>query len=220
MCINTNCPLEPWVVEVRSALDHVFGKTEYSGVTDLWCCFEHLIGPQDSKKIRLTTKGWPQQIPDWMQCCSDLDTPPPLGRVPMFGPLWKTWWKKMQPDWCFGDGDSGKIELRQEEWPALMKGSSNSILLLLLSLSWWLDATKTEVDKNDCLLAVKDMHWVLEQMVLKLQAQKEEGEGEKENGEDREHYRKRYVYQSFLVPASLLKHSQPCTGSELKGSVV
>lgn len=110
-----------WIVMAcNEALRFVFGQMEYTVVVDLWCHFESLLGEQDSKKIRLTSKGRPQQIPDWMQHHCQDRSPPPLGNLSAFSAVFKTWWRGMQPVWRM---EGGAGELQQCGVPGMMKTS-------------------------------------------------------------------------------------------------
>lgn len=77
----------------------------------------------------------------------------------------------------------------EESWTELMKGGQNGFLLVLLSLSWWLGATKLEKDRKDCLAAVDDVNWVLQQLI---EVMRERQEPENSEDEDEKRPYKKY----------------------------
>lgn len=58
---------EPWMIPFRDMFSEAFCLTEHTDLAALWCEFETLLGPQDSKKVKLTTTGHPQELADWIQ---------------------------------------------------------------------------------------------------------------------------------------------------------
>ena len=185
----------PWMAPAHEVIHIAFAKTDCQNISNLWCQFERLIGKQDSKKIRLTSKSRPQQVADWMQRHRQFNRQPPIDNVPSFGVVWKSWWKGMQPIWR-SEGAEWPLVRRidsSEKWENLMKGGQNGFLIVLLTLSWWLAAALTEAQRNDCVSALDDVEWVLVQMVVILRESK--SSDTEEEGEARG--QKRYVVCSF-----------------------
>ena len=57
---------EPWIIPFRDMFSKAFRLMEHTDLAALWCEFETLLGPQDSKKVTLTTTGHPQELADWI----------------------------------------------------------------------------------------------------------------------------------------------------------
>lgn len=171
--------LPPWMVPARDALNIAFAKTDQGRIAQLWCKFELLIGKQEGK-VRLTTRGRPQQIPDWMQRHRLYDKTPLIPNPSAFGFVWRAWWKTMQPGWRVEGGEwpLSRQTAVNEAWTEIMKGGQNGFVLVLLSLSWWLAATESEKDRQDCLSALEDVDWVLQQLVDVLLERQEVSEDE------------------------------------------
>lgn len=104
----------------------------------------------------------------------------------------------MQPVWRIkdGEGELQRHDVPDESWPEIMKGGGNGFFLVLISLSWWMEAAKEKTDKDDCLSVVDDVMWVLEQMVARLEELDGSGSGE----EDAARYSKRCVVFPFRCP--------------------
>ena len=52
----------------------------------------------------------------------------------------------------------------------LLKGGSNGFMLIPLTLIWWMKALQVVSEREECLQALADVAWVLEEMVTKLRA--------------------------------------------------
>lgn len=57
-----------------------------------------------------------------------------------------------------------------------MKGGEDGFSFLLLSLAWWIEKAKTKGQQAECQRVLKDVSWVLEQLVAKLKEDTEDTE--------------------------------------------
>lgn len=166
---------EPWMIPFRDMFSEAFRLTEHTDLAALWCKFETLLGPQDSKKVKLTTTGRPQELADWIQRRRPLESPPPINDASMFGECWRAWWKSMQPGTRGGEGWplERTVEV-SEEWSKLLKGGLNGFMLVPLTIVWWMKAPQVVSKREECLQALADVAWVLEEMVTMLRARRED----------------------------------------------
>ena len=177
------------MIDARERFESVFTASNQKNIIELWLEFEELLGYPEDWKIRLTKDSRPQQLSDWMQRHRLWDKAPPMDKASEFGATWKGWWKVLQPEWRIPDNDGDCQWARDgpanEGWPKLLKGGGNGFVLVLLSLSWWMMREKDETRKTDkSSSAFQDVEWVLQQMVQVLRAQREQGGGGEDEGED------------------------------------
>jgi hypothetical protein len=52
-----------------------------------------------------------------------------------------------------------------EPWTETKKGSITGFYNVIASLSWWMEALKTDVQRTEFVSMLADVHWVLQQMV-------------------------------------------------------
>ena len=163
------------MIPFRDMFSEAFRLTEHTDLAALWCEFETLLGPQDSKKVKLTTTGRPQELADWIQRRQPLESPPPINDASMFGECWRAWWKSMQPVTRGGEGWplERTVEV-SEEWSKLLKGGLNGFMLVPLTIVWWMKAPQVVSKREECLQALADVAWVLEEMVTMLRARRED----------------------------------------------
>ena len=62
----------------------------------------------------------------------------------------------------------------------LLKGGSNGFMLIPLTLVWWMKAPQVVSEREECLQALADVAWVLEEMVTKLRARREDVDPEED----------------------------------------
>lgn len=74
---------------------------------------------------------------------------------------------------------------KAEEWCELLKGGANGFMLIPLSLVWWMDAPQVVSEREECLQALADVAWVLEEMVVMLRARSEEADPEEDRAQKR-----------------------------------
>ena len=62
----------------------------------------------------------------------------------------------------------------------LLKGGSNGFMLIPLTLIWRMKAPQVVSEREECLQALADVAWVLEEMVTKLHAHCEDVDPEED----------------------------------------
>lgn len=191
---------EEWIIELREFLEKRFERTGHESTVQLWLEFEKLSNDRGMKKTRLAGTGRPPALKAWQLLPRQLSRPPPLGKLTAYSKMWNEWWRALQPGWRVGT--EGRMVTRKtpdETWRDLMKAGENGFSFLLLSLAWWIEQVKTKSERSECLRALKDVSWVLLQMVERLR------ETEIEIEDDSGRYQKRCVFFWMQV---VLYHSR------------
>lgn len=183
-------------------MNTVFVLPKHQEMLDDWLRFEHIMGPQDPKKSRLTKKARPQPVADWLDRQPGFHVAPPIGTPLEYGTSWCTWWRSMQPRWRregdkLGDVQLSRCEMVDEAWVNVAKAGCNGIFLVLVSLSWWLVAAKEDSDRCWCLEAIDDVGWVLKQLVRRF-ANVVEEEADALEDEGAQRGKKRYPIIYFI----------------------
>ena len=71
----------------------------------------------------------------------------------------------MQLEWCKGDS-LVKTVPADVDWGLLMRGGSNGLAIVIVALSWWVNAT--DAPNLDLSSAIDDVNWVLSELVTTL----------------------------------------------------
>jgi len=114
-------------------------------------------------------KGRPQEVSDWMRS-KKKEVVPPV-KPAQFGKQFMEWWTVLQPDWRKDDTEGSLSFFRDvltgETWQGMKKGGMAGIYIVIMALSWWIQAQKAERD----VLAwstVDEFLWVIEQLNQKM----------------------------------------------------
>lgn len=165
---------------MREVLDTQFESLGYKATVELWVEFEQLIDVQGNKKTRLATSERPPALKAWLLLPRNLSRPPPLGKLAIYSSMWNAWWRVLQPAWRVETaGRLSSRKMPEETWRELMKGGEDGFSFLLLSLAWWIDQAKLKSQQAECTRALKDVSWVLEQLVARLKMSTGEDDGER-----------------------------------------
>lgn len=118
----------------------------------------------------LSTANRPAQLGIWIHQSRPWHNIPIIhvGAVEDYSTSWWLWWRAIQPAWR-GAALSRDLRLTGEfNWNETRKGSSNGFFLVILSLGLWLSGDKKGKGKGKwgCSDAMKDVEWVLDQMVV------------------------------------------------------
>lgn len=113
----------------------------------------------------LSNVNRPAQIGIWLHNGRPWDDMPVIspGVAEDYSTSWWLWWKSLQPSWR---SDTLSRDLRATgvfNWSETLKGSQNGFFLLIASLGWWF---KGERGMWWCGDAIKDVEWVLDQMIM------------------------------------------------------
>ena len=114
-------------------------------------------------------KGRPQEVSDWMRS-KKKEVVPPV-KPAQFGKQFMEWWTVLQPDWRKDDTEGSLSFFRDvltgETWQGMKKGGMAGIYIVIMALSWWIQAQKAERD----VLAWStgdELLWVIEQLNQKM----------------------------------------------------
>jgi len=115
----------------------------------------------------LPTKFQPQQVSDWIWS-KKKDTVPPI-KLHQFLDGFIKWWKQIQPSWRTNEGSVAldRKTPKGETWQVLRKGGMSGIYVVIMALSWWIKAQQVQRD-NPAWMAVDDLSWVIQQMMLDM----------------------------------------------------
>jgi hypothetical protein len=102
--------------------------------------------------------------------------PPKIVKVPEYGQSWWMWWKTLQPEWRgMGEGKLSRQVLEGEKWSQTCRGGANGFLMIVLTLAWWIVAAEQNSEQctadADLHLAMEDVKWVLDRMVMLINSE-------------------------------------------------
>ncbi|KAI0040345.1 hypothetical protein FA95DRAFT_1502991 [Auriscalpium vulgare] len=157
---------------LQDAYDHL--KTACSGaawedVVQNWSIMEvHLNVPAN-----LSTTDRPTQVKFWTNRGRQFDKPPTVGKAKEFAALWRKWWVGLQPEWRGTTWPLARpASVPTDGWGEVLKGGSNGFIIILITLSWWCGASKTQSEQNEWASAIEDVGWVLTHLVGLARAKK------------------------------------------------
>ncbi|KAI0692694.1 hypothetical protein C8T65DRAFT_586407 [Cerioporus squamosus] len=126
---------------------------------------------EDRYSWEKSTKGYraqlrPTAIANWMRLDRRVHAKiPKLPPVEEYAASWWAWWLSLQPEWRAMDSAGRPLRSGEGPWDDLVQPGQNGMLLVLLSLVWW-HGLVSESSRGDWDAAVRDVAWVLDQMVL------------------------------------------------------
>jgi hypothetical protein len=97
------------------------------------------------------------------------DTVPSI-KIGPYSKIFKEWWVMMQPSWRNQGGQLVRDVPPDETWQTLKKGGSCGIYVVIMGLSWLIDAEQSEHTKHDtdAWILVEDISWVIQEMMKGL----------------------------------------------------
>jgi len=112
-------------------------------------------------------KGRPDLLSNWIQCGRKYEAQPQINDISAYSAAWWAWWSGLQPSSRRGDAPNKlkKIATDANDWVELQKGSANGFFGMVLALSWWANAAKTEDEREAVGKAIDDVLWVLDQII-------------------------------------------------------
>ncbi|THU93277.1 hypothetical protein K435DRAFT_670543 [Dendrothele bispora CBS 962.96] len=119
--------------------------------------------------------GRPALVQWWSQNGKVVKASPPKDMVDAqtFGKQWWDWWSVINPEWRRRDGagrvisdgyEGEKEEKGKELWESFKKPGECGMLTVLLCLFYWYQQAKTEEERAEWMIALKDVAWVLERV--------------------------------------------------------
>jgi hypothetical protein len=164
----------------------------------------HKLQYLQAKSVLIDKAKRPEEMDVWLKSGRKFHAMPDLtNNAAQFGAAWVEWWSHLQPEWR-GKGPVFSTNVPEDaSWTELQKGGANGFFLILLSYCWWgsavLDADGNEIEPtySQWLKVFRDIEWVLESMVKRLDQSlkrvRKEVEGEPSRA------RKRYVSLTIHV---------------------
>ncbi|KAJ3965483.1 hypothetical protein EV361DRAFT_810611, partial [Lentinula raphanica] len=110
----------------------------------------------------------PQAFAWWFQNRKTVSRLPPddkFGTLAEFSSQWWTWYSMINPEWRERD-ISGRIVVNgsgEGDWDEFDRSGQNGMLSLVVSLHWWYQ--HLESPSSDWLLGLRDISWVLSELV-------------------------------------------------------
>lgn len=115
----------------------------------------------------LTQTSRPKPLNNWIHTGSIWAKLPIVcpGNAEDYSISWWLWWRAMQPAWR---AQTLSCDLRgtgEFNWNETRKGAENGFILVVLSVGVWFRGLEKERGKWWCGDALKEVHWVLDQML-------------------------------------------------------
>ncbi|KAJ7687207.1 hypothetical protein B0H14DRAFT_899964 [Mycena olivaceomarginata] len=163
---------------------------EWGGCVQKFYNFEAAWG-YDEGSWKMATKDRPRQVTGWLSRGRKWTMPPALGGLlgrreatgqaeELWVGLFWAWWRTLQPDERAELGNRELSRPEKADWSrmAQMHGN-NGLLQVMAALLWWGDVAQKrgEEEREEWLVAVRDVTWVLEQLL-------ESGDIDRDDDED------------------------------------
>ncbi|KAJ3484468.1 hypothetical protein NLJ89_g11978 [Agrocybe chaxingu] len=159
--------LPPWLKTILAHVCVASEREEWRALVDEWIGFEKL----NPVSGNLPTKNRPPEVAAWIKSKKKDITP--TVNPDKFGRSFASWWMAIQPHWRVTPENNLVQEVRKtEKWEMLVKGGTAGIYVVVMALSWWLRALKTDkkddptwaTAENAVWATVDDVSWVLSQL--------------------------------------------------------
>jgi hypothetical protein len=151
---------------------------EWGGCVQKFFNFEAAWG-YDEGSWKMATKDRPRQVTGWLSRGRKWTMPPALGGLLgrreatgqaeelWVGSFW-AWWRTLQPDERAELGNRELSRPEKADWSRMVQMHGNTGLLqVMAALLWWGDVAQKrgEEEREEWLVAVRDVTWVLEQLL-------------------------------------------------------
>ena len=114
------------------------------------------VSPLQARLNWISSTNHPAVIGTWIKAGRNFDKQPDLANtVKTYAVNWSAWWKAINPP------DNNGADLN---WLSLAKGGPNRLYVIIFSLGWWLFALHNMGPSADCLKAIEEVKWSLEQV--------------------------------------------------------
>ncbi|KAH6886030.1 hypothetical protein BKA70DRAFT_1236758 [Coprinopsis sp. MPI-PUGE-AT-0042] len=136
-------------------------KSPWQDLLQAYLKFEASSPPHSS----MPTTMCPAEVGSWMKRHHKAGTPKDVDAT-AFGPRLLAWWHSLQPDERLQSSSSPASYKREGLeagiWESLRKGGANGLVLIVISLGWWISAHGIDNDPPASLSEVlEDVTWVL-----------------------------------------------------------
>jgi hypothetical protein len=107
-----------------------------------------------------------------------------MASVAEFLTSWWAWWANLQPTWrdLHGQNLSKDLPPDGEQWLKISKAGCNGIFLIVLLLGCWI-RTEEKAEGTTYLNALRDLEWVITQLIRSLKLQKRMAESSDSDSE-------------------------------------
>jgi hypothetical protein len=125
---------------------------------------KELLNVLQGKSYTVGGQNRPGAIGNWTKHARSANAVPTIDDVDAWAEMWTSWWISLQPATRQGaellrDVNAG------ESWADIKKGSINGFYNVMVSLSWWMCALRTDQDREKFALILQDVVWVLGKML-------------------------------------------------------
>ncbi|KLO06048.1 hypothetical protein SCHPADRAFT_895783 [Schizopora paradoxa] len=161
--------LPSWAIPLYEHLRVAFTGDDEEKVLYHWAKLEKILDGSANRRRGLGCKFRPGAVLFWTSRNRLLDKPP-LDEIrrdlTKYGEAWRSWYAGLMPAWRVAGNQSRWPLLQQvpsdERWVDVRKGERNGILLLLLTLMWWKDASEPGSEARDEYeSALDDVAWLM-----------------------------------------------------------
>jgi len=88
-----------------------------------------------------------------------------IGNVATYATQWCVWWVTLQPAWRGTLWPLLRTPELNKTWDKVQKGGRNGVLVVILSLGWWVSVVESDVDRHEATSAVEYVMWVLQELM-------------------------------------------------------
>ncbi|KAJ6549006.1 hypothetical protein B0H19DRAFT_1265778 [Mycena capillaripes] len=145
-------------------------------------------------------QGRPRQVSGWVARGRKWGLPPALGGLlgrraatgmasELWVGSWWTWWRSLQPEErvALDNGDLSRPETADWSKVAKMYGN-NGLMLIMAALAWWGEVVqkREEEEQEEWRMAVRDVTWVLEELLKSGEIRKNAGDLEETDNDEQD----------------------------------
>ncbi|KAF9507844.1 hypothetical protein BS47DRAFT_1398232 [Hydnum rufescens UP504] len=163
---------ESWYAQHLEHADLLVASKHWGTLLANWASLEEdLANSEENSLSRLTSKNHPIAIHDWVKRAQSLTWMPDLSDakgLKAYGDKWHEWWAACQLTWRVKKPNSNEFlpSNGQGDWSILCIGGNNGLLLHVMALAWWGNASLHDVKETKWwTAAVKEVLWVLGHML-------------------------------------------------------
>ncbi|KAF9508422.1 hypothetical protein BS47DRAFT_1397816 [Hydnum rufescens UP504] len=163
---------ESWYAQHLEHADSLVASKHWGILLANWASLEEdLANSEENSPSRLTSKNHPIAIHNWVKHAQSLTWMPNLSDakgLKAYSDKWHEWWAACQPTWRVKKPNSNEFlpSNGQGDWSILCIGGNNGLLLHVMALAWWRNASLHNVKETKrWTAAMKEVSWVLGHML-------------------------------------------------------
>ena len=150
-----------WVSNATTLFKSTNLGSEWDLLLSTWLEFEERAGFDSS--ARLGAQHRPRAIADWIQRARPATFRPEIKDEKEFAAAFSSWWQNLQPEWRRVENNNGPQE--DEDWDAIRCSGVNGLVSVVAALFFWGSAIQDRPTQTTWLEAVKDVSYVLHQLL-------------------------------------------------------